>query len=299
MSQLLKITILLYGLLIHAIPAFSQASMQKNRFYIALGPLLSTEHFHWSIAGNEQGTQPDILSELNFNRLKQTGFCFEGRYQLSNRFDLKATVERQYGYAGRVTDIDYAGNGRSFPVAFLKFRSRKHNARDYRAQCSYLLFQSPVVSVATGAGYFISNAGYRMQGRSAADIKGIYDAQWQGPLLDVETRIRLPQNWEIRADIGSQYHTFRAEGDWRLRSEFRHPLSFVHHASGWGINGLVALNYQLSARVGLQLKGSLQQWKTGAGSDLLYMADNREVSTRMNESVKTQLGVGLEGVFGF
>ncbi|MCD2426200.1 hypothetical protein LQ567_25670 [Niabella pedocola] len=299
MSQLLKITTLIYGFIIPCIPAFSQAPLQQKRLYISFAPLLSVENFRWSIAGNEQGTNPDILSELNFTGLKRTGFFMQGCYQMSKRLGLEATATMQYGYSGRVTDIDYAGNNRSRVVTFLKFRSRKNNGYDYRLQGHYQLLQGGVVSVAARAGYFISKAGYRMQGRSAADIKGIYNVQWQGPLLGVDAKMTLPQHWEVRAAISGQYHTYYAEADWRLRSDFKHPLSFVHRAKGGGINGQLGLHYQLNAQVGLQLKGFLQQWQTGTGSDQLYMADDRQVSTRMNESVKTQLGAALEAVFGF
>lgn len=299
MSQLLKITTLIYGLMIPCMPALSQPALQQKRLSISFAPLLSVENFRWSIAGNEQGTNPNILSELNFTRLKRAGFFMQGCYQVSNRFDLKASATVQYGYSGRVTDIDYSGNNRSGMVTFLKFRSRKNNTRDYRLQGHYQLFRGEVVSFAAGAGYFISEGGYRMHGPLATDVKGIYNAQWRGPLFGVEARIILPQHWEIRADVNSQYHTYRAEADWRLRSDLRHPLSFIHRAKGWGINGLLGFHYQLNSQVGLQLKGALQQWKTGAGSDLLYMADDRQVSTHMNESVKTQLGIGLEAVFGF
>ncbi|MBO9594780.1 MAG: hypothetical protein J7599_17890 [Niabella sp.] len=299
MSQLLKITTLIYALIIPCIPALSQSAPQQKQLHVSFAPLSSVENFRWSIAGNEQGTNPNILSELNFTRLKRTGFSIQGCYQLSNRFGLKAAAIVQYGYSGRVTDIDYAGNNRRGLVTFLKFRSRKNNTCDYWLQGRYQLLRSGMVSVAAGGGYFISKAGYRMQGRLDADIKGIYNAQWQGPLLDIDAAIMLPQHWEIRADITGQYHTYYAEGDWRLRSDFRHPLSFIHRARGWGINGLLGLHYQLNPQVGLQLKGFLQRWQTGTGSDLLYMADDRQVSTRMNESIKKQLGIGLEAVFGF
>lgn len=299
MSQLFKITALFYGLSVFCIPVFGQVMTQKKRLFIVLGPIWSAEDFRWSIAGNAQGTGPDVLSELNFTQLKRACFCVEGRYQYSSRFSLKATAASQYGYSGRVTDIDYAGDNRSMPVMFLQFRSKKNNTRNYEVQCSYQMFRSRTVSVAAGAGYFISKADYRMQGRPATDIKGIYNAQWRGPLVCTETRIFLPQNWEIRADINGQYHAYRAGGDWRLRSDFRHPLSFVHRAKGWGIRGTFGLNYPLSSQIGLQLKSSLLQWKTGAGSDLLYMADGSEVTTRMNESVRTQWGIGLGSVFSF
>ncbi|MCF3109781.1 hypothetical protein LL912_13455 [Niabella sp. CC-SYL272] len=298
MSHLFKITALFYGLLVPCLPASGQAVTQKKHFHISFAPLFSVENFHWSIAGNAKGTNPNILSELNFIRLRRTGFCLEGQYQFSRRFTLKAAAARQYGYSGRVTDIDYAGNNRSLPVTFLKFRSR-NNTHDYRVRCNYLLFRSGIFSLAAQAGYFISKAGYRIQGPAATHAKSSYNAQWRGPFLGIEGQIRLPQNWEIRANINSQYHTYHAEADWRLRSVFSHPLSFVHHATGWGAGGSLGLHYQLGLRVGLQLNSSLQHWRTGAGSDHLYMADGRRICTRMNESVKTQLGVGLAGIFGF
>lgn len=299
MSRLLKITTLIYGLTAPCSPALSQPAELQERFKISLTPLWTVENFRWSIAGNEQGTNPDILSELNFTRLKRTGVAIQACYRVSNRFGLEATATMQYGYSGRVTDIDYAGNNRSRIVTFLKFRSRKNNVYDYRMQGHYQLLQDGIVSVAAGAGYFIAKAGYRMQGRSAADVKGIYDVQWQGPFLGINAKIILPRYWEVHANITGQYHTYYAEADWRLRSDFSHPLSFVHRATGGGVNGRLGLHYQLNPQVGLQLNGALQQWNTGTGSDQLFMADDRLVTTRMNESVKTQLGIGVEAVFGF
>jgi len=297
MSQLFKITALFYGLLISCKPVFCQT--QKKRLQASITTLLSVEQFRWSIAGNDQGTHPDILSELRFSKLKRTGLCLEGSYQFSSRMALNISAGRQYGFSGRVTDIDYAGDNRSLPVALHKFRSRRNNTGDYQLQYHYQVLRGPTVAATILAGYFISKADYQMLDRSRTNITGIYNAQWRGPLLGTELRIALPQNWEILAGINGQRHIYKASANWIYRTDFSHPLSFIHQASGQGLNGLLALNYQPGLRVGLQLRGTLQHWKTGNGSDLLYMADGREVSTRMNESVKTQMGIGLRGIFRF
>lgn len=297
MSQLFKITALFYGLLIPCAPVLCQA--QKKRFQASVSTLLSVEQFRWSIAGNEQGLNPDILSELRFSKLKRTGLRFEGNYQLSPRMALNASAGRQYGFAGQVTDIDYAGNNRSLPVALHKFRSSRNNTADYQLQYHCGILRKQSLSVTAIAGYFIYKATYQTQDWSRSNIAGIYNAQWRGPLLGMALRIALPQNWALQAGINGQNHAYKASANWIYRTDFSHPLSFTHRANGWGVDGSLGLNYQLSPRFDLQLSSFLQQWKTGHGSDRLYMADGRQVSTRMNESVKTQGGIGLQGTFCF
>ncbi|WP_143019760.1 hypothetical protein [Niabella drilacis] len=264
-----------------------------------MGPVLSAENFRWSIAGNEQGRNPDILSELRLTALKRAGILLEGGCLLGSRFSLTAAFAGQYGFSGRVTDVDYAGNGRSIPVAFHQFGSRGDHTAGYRLQGLYQVIRQSTVTITAGGGYFISKTRYRTQERSGARTKGIYDAQWQGPLLAMELRIQLPQNWMALAGISGQKHTYKARGNWIHRTDFSHPLSFIHQAKGLGGNGWLALQYQIGSRACLQLRGSLQQWATGNGKDLLFMADGTQIPTRMNESVKTQMEMGLRGVFNF
>ncbi len=300
MSQLLKITTLLHGLLLFFIPAPGQTGPpQKTHFRLSLAALQSTESFRWSIAGNEQGTGPNILSELRFAALKRTGFRVEGRYRLNRYLDLSAAAGRQYGYSGGVTDVDYAADNRSRPTSYLRLQSKKNPTSCYRFQLHYRIAHTRSVSVSAGGGYAISKARYRMQDRSPASVKGLYDAQWQGPEFCLEGWVQLMQSWRLLAGLGGRYNKYKAQADWIYRSDFSHPLSFVHQAKGWGMNGSLGLNYQLTTRFGLHLGGSMQQWETGPGSDLLFMANGQITPTRMNESVKTQLCIDLGGVFDF
>ncbi|MFZ4099221.1 MAG: hypothetical protein ACOYKZ_02695 [Chlamydiia bacterium] len=68
--------------------------------------------------------------------------------------------------------------------------------------------------------------------------------------------------------------TYHAEADWMLREEFQHPKSFVHSAmvGTWSLEG--GIYWQLTPRLGFNLRGGARQTSAGEGRERLNLVDD-------------------------
>src|SRR5579859_5209240 len=74
------------------------------------------ENLRWSIAGNSAGTSPNIYSELKWRRVGGPAVDAALRYEMGRRWVFFAEASRVFTRTGRVSDKDYAGDNRTFPL---------------------------------------------------------------------------------------------------------------------------------------------------------------------------------------
>ncbi|ANH80765.1 hypothetical protein A8C56_07025 [Niabella ginsenosidivorans] len=275
------------------------AQIKKNTFQINIGPVLIHENFKWSIAGNENGTDPNILSELKFKNIRKTGGQLGVLWQFSPHLSINAQVSQLHTFDGNATDIDYAGDDRTNPIVQLNFVSKKGKENDFKTSLHYLFMRHEKLRLAAGAGYYFSKSGYFLHGVEKSDNKGNYVVRWRGPVVAFDGGIFLYKKGGLQMALDYRYLFYHADADWALRNDFAHPVSFTHNANGVGINVYTGLYYSFSSFFQLQLGGFLGYWHTGHGIDVLYMANGDLQKTKMNESLKNQWGIRMQGVFNF
>jgi len=289
--------VFLFNLLLFATSCFSQA---KSTLKFNLAPLYARETFRWSVAGDENGNNPNILSELRFKDIQKTGILLEASYQLLSHLDLTGGFKLLKAFQGNVTDIDYAADNREQPTSTLDLLSNKGQENNYHLSINYQFLDQPQWKLTAGVGYNITKGSYYMHTKEAIrDTWGVYTAHWQRP------NVSLHVNWAITSRIGIQtqlitdYLFYTAEADWLLRTDFNHPISFTHHAYGIGINGYIGGYYRILPILILQLETHTQRWETGHGTDILYLSNGNIAKTRMNESVKQQNVLALKASLYF
>lgn len=118
---------------------------------------------------------------------------------------------------------------------------------------------------------------------SIPGLDSTYTAYWHGPWVgtDVDYLIRP----EIKISIGVEYHwvDYFAQADWNLRTDFEHPVSFEHEASGNGVVWKLEGEYQLDKKWSLLLNGNIQNWRTDSGTDRTYFNDGQVGKSRLNQ----------------
>lgn len=152
------------------------------------------------------------------------------------------------------------------------------------------------LSVTPMAGYAYQEQNLRMQdGRQTVSAHGFptplgrfdgldsrYDTRWHGPWLGLKFRTQpLPG---LRLSLWSEYHwaDFHAEADWNLREDFRHPESFRHDADGEGVRAGGSIDYAITPRLSLGVRGDYRHWHTDDGKDKTYFADGAALTARLN-----------------
>ncbi len=303
--------------LLFATGAFAADPIETTGLDLSLGH--RSDQLRWSIAGNNGGSNPTILSELTWDNLKIQQLQLDGFLESKDFLWLGTNNlfvgSLAYGrvYSGDNQDSDYAGDNRTLEWS----RSNNRSDDGYTFDASgglgprYLL-ASGKVKLAPLIGYSVHIQDLRMEegfqtvsqniaGRTPHPLGPIvgldstYTAYWYGPWLGLNLQI-MPVE-KLSLEISSEYHIveFFAEADWNLRTDLEHPVSFEQEAEGSGFVLSLKSVYELNLQWSAVFTGDLQFWKAEDGNDKTFFADGRRGGTRLNEvdwdSYATMLGL--------
>ena len=272
-------------------PIFGQEN-EKKPIAISLSAIQQHDDFKWSIAGDLNGENPNILSELSWKDLRSRGFKLETEIPLKKQFFFKGAFSQLYILNGTATDIDYADDGRQTPVFRADLNSNDGYFRNYQLQIgTYLRYKKIEISPYLG---YVQQKQFLILSDDQL-LKSSYKSFWKGIAagIDLSTQLR---KFNIKAS--TQYHQlcYNAYADWNLIDEFAHPLSFKHVAKGFMVSQDLGLSYKMSKHIRPFLNVAYGYWSTGAGIDELFYADGRTAKTRLNDVSRNSyhIGIGLK-----
>ena len=285
-------------------------------FTLAAG--VRRDRLQWTIAGNRNGTHPNILSELEWPDVDSYQFQLTSRTILAERLYLRA----QLGYAwindGWVRDSDYSGDNRSGEY------SRSISESDDDRLWDVLLGVGRPISigrhfmVAPLLGVSLHRQDLRIRngsqvltqpgGPPLGTLEGLnstYQAEWFGAFLGCDLRyFFIPERAgfaRMEGGLGLQWHwdaRFEAEADWNLRSDFAHPKSFAQHADGEGVSLDAEWVVWVTPRWAVSVSANYQKWETDPGRQRYFLANGSTAVTRLNavewESGSCMLGIAYE-----
>jgi len=252
----------------------------------------------WNIAGNINGTDPNIFSELMWNDIEIFQVKAGMRAAINKAFYVRASLAYGWVFDGENQDSDYEGDNRT------ELYSRSINKAD----------EGDVWDATLGVGYQFSllsdrlrliplgGYAYSKQNLTLTDgvqivslppatqpigpIDGLdsaYETQWTGPWLGLDLWFQASQKITLSGSFEYHWADYEAEASWNLRPDLALPRSFEHDADGSGIVITLAGEYVLEGPWSVSLTANYQDWSTDAGTDRLYFADGGVVDTRLNE----------------
>lgn len=261
----------------------------------------------WNIAGDRNGENPNILSELTWKDLKIYHFGVVGTAEKIDpvfmTFSPCVRVALGYGeiVSGKNQDSDYNGDNRT-----LEF-SRTNNAADSGSVFDLSLagggkfhFRDNRYTIAPllGFSYYTQNLTMRDGYQTISDytqspdipppgpfsgLSSTYEAAWYGPWAGgIATAVPVP-GWTISTGIELHQVYYHADADWNLRTDLEHPKSFEQDGSGYGLIFRLGTSYALTSRLELTLDGDLRSFAIHDGTDRTFYADGGKSTTRLNE----------------
>lgn len=302
----LLITALLAG---HA----SAADMERD-FTLGLG--YRNAELNWNIAGDLDGTSPNVLSELKWYEMQMVevnaaaGMRIGRHWVMHGRGSYGAVVD------GHNQDSDFAGDDRT-----LEF-SRSNNrgggqAGEASIGAGYQIWWYdssvgrfariiPQIGYAWRAQYFTITDGRQTLPASAAgpidNLNTRYDAEWQGPWVGLSLDMDAGEATRLRFDLEYHYVDYRAEADWNLRDDWAHPVSFVHDTRATGVVAALTFDRKLGERLSFVARIESQRFVGEPGIDLINAVDSdtgaiEQLSTRLNtvlwQSIAAHFGITL------
>ena len=263
-----------------------------------------TDKLNWNIAGNLQGTNPNVRSELTWSGLRIYQLKLANRTVIKDRVYMRGHLDYGTVVSGNNQDSDYNGNDRTQEF------SRSVNGVDGNDVWDgsigigprFSFFESTMV-VCPMIGYAFSEQDLNIvdgyQAFSApplttptgpiAGLDSRFQTRWIGPWLGVDLFLSIPSAKAPFTKVGvmfaGEYHwvDYDAEANWNLRSDFDHPVSFSHEADGNGFMAGAAILFEIKNRWGFHAGMNVKEMTTDTGLDRTYYADGTTGDTRLNE----------------
>lgn len=262
---------------------------------------------------------PNVLSELEYRNMQSigAGIGLELAYRLreSSPWLMSATANYQNSDLsdGSYIDSDYNSDNRTglfsrsdgqvSDEGYRQYSGQLGLHRDFDAGKHRLgvvlgLERSELDTVMTNGTQTFSDSGEPLATLTArlAGLNSRYDSAWESASVGFEYRYKQLSFGELF--FGYSYHQgiYDAQANWNLRTDFQHPVSFIHQADSRG--DAVRLGYRSAnaGAFGWRLEYEWREFETDPGFDRTFLSDGSITDTRLNQAKwdSQSLMLGLE-----
>ncbi|MNV44080.1 hypothetical protein D3C71_1358240 [compost metagenome] len=232
---------------------------------------LMNSKVNWAISGDENGQNPNYLSELKWNNYSiQTGIISKVNY---GNLGLGLNYSHADSKYGKAVDTDFLGDDRTNINYQEKFSSKNSSYYKCGITPEFRLRHNWIVSMAYN---HIKSKNLLNHDTNFSTYTFVQDLL----LVGFSWRyIRKKIIWEIGGDFISG--KYLADGDWKLRTDLAHPVSFSHKMDIYGGNFSTGLEYAIGESVGVRLDYNLNYIYGNDGKDKMYYSNNYSVDTRL------------------
>ncbi len=283
-----------------------QLTFSNNRnFEFSLTAGMRNDTLDWSIAGTPDGTNPNVLSELDWSDVDSYQVTLGNRSRFLRHIYCRTTLSYAAIQDGTVRDSDYADNNRSMEWSRSISESSGDEMWDFSTAGGYafiLLNDRLLVAPLLGISYHkqnlrITNGAQVVSETSPApaigplssQLNSTYFASWTGPWIGLDLRYltekRGPYYLSMAFGLSVEVHyaDYYGEGNWNLRSDLEHPKSFEHDAQGYGVCLSGEWLITLATHWDLTFSANYQHWSSGSGKDRKFLASGQTSVTRLND----------------
>ncbi|PLX95300.1 MAG: hypothetical protein C0621_04030 [Desulfuromonas sp.] len=297
------------GLLLFLFLASPVCAESVHGYKLSLQGGWRQENLDWDIAGVFNGSEVDILSELNWKELQIAELVASARLDVTAHSypELLGVMQGRLAYGlifdGVVIDSDYAGSGRTFIFSRSRSDAGDGDVMDGELSLGVTPLQPwhgveilPQIGLEFHIQRLTMFNGVQVLSRQFfapgvalpplgpfAGLDSRYDTYWFGGWLGVEIASRDETQsvfWGGSLRL-SRLHLY-AEADWNLREDFAHPVSFTHEGDGYGGQLGVWGGYRLGDHLLLTLQGEWLRAEVKNGIDLVYLSVGSVARTRLN-----------------
>jgi hypothetical protein len=240
----------------------------------------------WNIAGNLVGTNPNIISELTWKKIKSHQFLIGNIWQDGDYF-LKLFGEYGHIYDGKNQDSDYNLNNRKDEFS----RSVNESGKGYMLDTevnygkNYTLLGKLKLSPMLGYSFHrqhlkIYDGTMIIGSANLTGLDSLYQASWSGPQLGLS--LNYKKNRSVFAfNYTLQDINFNGYTDWNLRADLKHPKSMTQKGHGSGAKMSASYERAVSNFSSLSLIGNYYKY-SASGTHTFHLASS-DSSQKLNQ----------------
>lgn len=275
---------------------FGASTAQADTMDVSLGQ--RTDNLNWNIAGNIQGTTPNVLSELKWTDLKIFELKLHNRHELDDNSFIDASLGYGWITSGKNQDSDYTSDNRQGEFSRSNNAANGDNVIDGAIAYGYYLNKEDKANTTMLVGYSVNKQNLRMtNGYQTISTSGVtpaigafsglnstYDARWNGPFVGISHEQAAGD--KLSFNCRAEYHfngAYYGESDWNLRTDLGNP-STIDTANATGKVLSLGAVYRLDDSSKLQAGFSYSQFKASDGIKSYNYADGTTGSTKLNEA---------------
>jgi len=283
----------------------TQAKKQhpSPRIELTTGLNARRDSLDWNIAGQKDGTNPNVLSELTWDNLDIWELTLGIQIKFKNNFYFQGDMSFGAIVAGENQDSDYGADDRQDEFSRSNNNADDGFTFDTSAGLGYMfslaskrLALIPMAGLSLHRQYLTMTDGYQTIYADDPSLEGpfdgldsSYDARWLGPWIGFSLRYCFDMGTGFlrrispRGDLEYHWARYHAEADWNLRSDFEHPKSFEHDAWGDGFLIRAGLGFEFQGNWSLVFAYVQQDWQAEDGVDRVFLSGGGTMETRLNE----------------
>lgn len=255
----------------------------------------------WSIAGDINGENPNVLSELMWENLSGPMTGFRLNHQLTK--SLSATLDFNFAAItkGFVTDADFAADDRKQNFYNQLFKSDKGADVSLKATLAYKLLTTKNVIVSPFLGFELRKQQvflFDIVPLAERYLNSSYKNIWQGGIFGINTYLSA-KTFSINLSLAGSYLSYNAKAKWNLIPQFAQPISFKHKTKALSLHGNVDAKYALNKNFSATINMGYLYAKGLKGTDEAYYVLNSSIKTQLNEvkSSNYEIGAGFNYQF--
>ncbi len=257
---------------------------------VRITPQYSVSNYSWSVAGNTNGNNPNVMSELTWRKVERYGASLDVQIKLA-WFKPSLSFSGEKSFSGYANDVDYALDNRQ-GVKYNRF-FKSDDGHFYRLRLTH-----PIGKI-EGFGLGISFNDQKLTLKHDGDISSSYRPKSLGMIAMFSKNYVLGGNFFANMNHAIIVSRFFANASWKLREDLNQPVSFSQYAFMGEFASSLKIGYKLAKDLSISLGCELSRVQTTSGDDYLFFADDRTALTRFNglESDTFRIGISIVQAF--
>ena len=236
------------------------------------------DELDWNIAGDTEGRNPNVLSELTWEDLKIYQVKTEGDILL-NWFFMRASFGYGWILSGKNQDSDFSGDNRTEEFSRSNNNSSNGNVFDGSIGAGYQFkpgtkrFRiTPLVGYSVNEQNLSLTDGFQTIPSTGAfeNLDSTYDTKWKGPWVGVDLSVEATAAITLFGSVEYHWADYEAEANWNLRDDLAHPVSFKHSADGNGLVVSAGGTFALNKHWFVNANVNFIDWSTDPGTDQTF-----------------------------